>query len=29
MDRVAQLFQQGAGGLTGRGGTSNILSARA
>jgi hypothetical protein len=29
MDRVAQLFQQGAGGLTGRGGISNILSARA
>jgi hypothetical protein len=29
MGRVEQLFQQGAGGLTGRGGISNILSARA
>lgn len=29
MGRIEQLFQQGAGGLTGRGGLSNILSARA
>lgn len=28
MDRISQLFQQGAGNLTGRGGPSNILSAR-
>jgi hypothetical protein len=29
MDRISQLFQQGAGSLQGRGGLSSILSARA